>query len=144
MEDGPGHAIRAVQKGRGTAESRAGRKGPDAGIMNMQTTKVVALSVQQLADALKSERPPTLVDCREPREWSFCRIEGARHIPMSTIRTRFQELESDEPIVVYCHHGMRSLQVTLWLKQQGFENVASMAGGIDAWATTIDPTLPRY
>lgn len=87
-----------------------------------------------------------LLDCRETGEHQFVRIEPAALIPMSELTERLSELEphKDEEIVVYCHHGVRSLNVAIWLRRQGYPNVVSMAGGIDAWAATIDPSLPRY
>ena len=65
---------------------------------------------------------------------------------MSEIEGRVGEIEKyrQREIVVYCHHGIRSLQVASWLRQLGFDNAQSMAGGIDRWALQIDPTLPRY
>jgi rhodanese-related sulfurtransferase len=86
-----------------------------------------------------------LLDVREPWEFETARIEGARNIPMGDIPTRAnQELDPDAHIVVVCHHGVRSLTVTNWLRQQGFENVQSMRGGVDGWARTVDPKVPLY
>jgi len=87
----------------------------------------------------------TLLDVREPWEYEASRIEGANHIPMGDIPTRaHQELDPDAHIVVICHHGVRSLSVTNWLRQQGYEKVQSMRGGIDGWARTVDPKVPLY
>jgi len=87
----------------------------------------------------------TLVDVREPWEYEASRLEGAKHIPMGDIPTRaHQELNPDDHIVVMCHHGVRSLSVTNWLRQQGYEKVQSMRGGIDGWARTVDPKVPLY
>jgi rhodanese-related sulfurtransferase len=87
-----------------------------------------------------------LLDCREADEHALVRLPGAQLLPMSEIQQRVGELEPHRgrEIVVHCHHGGRSLQVAQWLRQLGFENVSSMAGGIDRWAVAIDPTLPRY
>jgi rhodanese-related sulfurtransferase len=85
-----------------------------------------------------------LLDVREPEELAICRIEGAEHIPMGDIPSRLQHLDPERDLVVFCHHGVRSARVALWLRGQGFERVWSLAGGIDAWAQTVDPTLPRY
>jgi rhodanese-related sulfurtransferase len=87
-----------------------------------------------------------LLDCREKTEHDTVHIPEAVLLPMSEIQERVAELEphKQREIVVHCHHGGRSLRVTNWLRQQGFANVKSMAGGIDEWATTIDTTLPRY
>ena len=71
-------------------------------------------------------------------------IPGATHIPMGDIPSRLQELDPEQPTVVLCHHGARSLNVTMWLRQQGLEHVQSLAGGIDQWSRSIDPTIARY
>ena len=85
-----------------------------------------------------------LLDVREPWELQTAQIEGATHIPMGDIPMHVQELDPDQHIVVVCHHGVRSLNVTHWLRQQGFESVQSMRGGIDLWSKTIDPKVPVY
>lgn len=87
-----------------------------------------------------------LLDCREQDEWDYCRIEGATLVPMSQLQARVAELDSyrDSEIIVYCHHGVRSLRVAMWLRQQGFENALSMSGGIEEWSLTVDSTVPRY
>jgi rhodanese-related sulfurtransferase len=89
---------------------------------------------------------PVLLDVREPAEVAAASIDGAVHLPMGEIKSRLSELEAyaDEPIVVVCHHGARSMQVTHFLRQQGFDSVHSMAGGIDLWSRDIDPDVPRY
>jgi len=86
------------------------------------------------------------LDCREPDEAAVAKIEGATLIPMSQLAERIGELEEHRgrEVIVHCHHGGRSLRVARWLRQQGFEKAASMAGGIDQWSTEIDPTIPRY
>lgn len=87
----------------------------------------------------------TLLDVREPWEVQTAHIEGSKHIPMGDIPSRaHQELDPDEHIVVVCHHGVRSLSVTNWLRQQGFDKAQSMRGGIDAWSRQIDPKVPLY
>lgn len=87
-----------------------------------------------------------LLDCREAEEVAVARIEGALWIPMREIPARLAELGEDHsrPIVVYCHHGGRSRQVTQFLRRQGFRNAQNMTGGIDAWSQLVDPTVPRY
>jgi rhodanese-related sulfurtransferase len=86
----------------------------------------------------------TLLDCREPWEYQTARIDRAVNIPMGEIPARVQELDPDQHIVVLCHHGVRSMNVTAWLRQQGFDKVQSMAGGIDAWSRRIDGKVPLY
>ena len=86
-----------------------------------------------------------LVDVREPWETATAVIAGAKLMPMGEVPSRaHQELDPEESIVVVCHHGVRSMNVTAWLRQQGFEKAQSMSGGIDAWSRRIDPTVPRY
>ncbi len=103
------------------------------------------ITIDQLRDLLASPDPPLLLDVREPWEFETAHIAGARLIPMGDIPGRaHQELDEDQPIAVLCHHGARSLSVTVWLRQQGFAKAQSVAGGIDAWSRSIDPTVPRY
>ncbi|MEM8866324.1 MAG: rhodanese-like domain-containing protein [Planctomycetota bacterium] len=87
-----------------------------------------------------------LLDCRETHEHTVASIAQARLVPMSEIATRVESLADlrEHSIVVLCHHGMRSAQVAMWLRGQGFSNVKSMAGGIDRWSEEIDPSIPRY
>jgi adenylyltransferase/sulfurtransferase len=87
-----------------------------------------------------------LVDCREGDEYQKVHIDKSKLVPMSVIQDRVGELAAyqKKEIVVYCHHGGRSLRVTQWLRGQGFADVKSMAGGIDQWSLEIDPKLPRY
>ena len=86
----------------------------------------------------------TLLDCREHHELDLARIDGAVHIPMGEIPARLDELDPKRELIVFCHHGVRSLNVAHFLAQQGFENVASMRGGIDAWSRRIDENVPTY
>jgi rhodanese-related sulfurtransferase len=85
-----------------------------------------------------------LIDVREPQEWAFNRIEGARHIPLRTLPQRVPDLDPASEIVVYCHHGMRSAQAAGYLAGQGFESVHNLEGGIDAWSAAVDGNVPRY
>ena len=87
-----------------------------------------------------------LIDCRQPEEYGHCRIEGSTLIPLGEVQRRAGEVEVPDGalVVVYCHHGVRSLTGAMMLKMAGVENVASMAGGIEAWSVQVDPTVPRY
>ncbi len=85
-----------------------------------------------------------LIDVREPFEVQQAAIAGAEVIPMRKVPAALAALEDEEnPIIVFCHHGMRSLQVVGWLREQGVDSL-SMAGGIDRWSLEIDPKVPRY
>jgi adenylyltransferase/sulfurtransferase len=100
-------------------------------------------AVKQLLDAGQSL---VLLDCREPDEHEIVRLPEARLLPMSQLMTRVGELDDarDQSLVVFCHHGGRSMRVATWLRQQGFSSAQSMSGGIDRWAEEIDRSLARY
>jgi len=103
------------------------------------------IPVHELKGRLDVKEPLTLLDVREPWEYATAHIEGSKHIPMSEVPTRaHQELDPEEHIVVVCHHGVRSLHVAHWLRQQGFENAQSLRGGIDQWSRAIDSKVPLY
>lgn len=93
----------------------------------------------------RQQHPNTiLLDVRENSEVAICQISGSLHIPMKYIPIRHNELPDDKPIVVYCHHGIRSLNVAHYLNHIGFEHIYNLSGGINAWANEIDPQMPRY
>ncbi|SDS40601.1 rhodanese-like domain-containing protein [Opitutus sp. GAS368] len=98
----------------------------------------VATAAQKLGDGA------LLLDVREPFEVQICAVTGSRHIPMRQIPENVSSLPRDQPILVICHHGGRSLRVTQFLRANGFAQVTNVAGGIDAWAEQIDPGLARY
>jgi adenylyltransferase/sulfurtransferase len=102
------------------------------------------VSAEDLAREIKSGQSPVLLDVREPYEWEIARIGGARLVPLGELRNRLAELDPQERIVTYCHHGMRSFQALELLQSAGFSDVRSLAGGIDAWSRDVDPTAPRY
>jgi len=85
-----------------------------------------------------------LLDVREPMELGICKIEGSLDIPMGQIPGRLEELPKEGCLLVLCHHGSRSGQVSSFLRTQGFDNAVNVAGGIDAWAYTVEPSLVRY
>ena len=105
---------------------------------------IVQLTPQQVQDGLQKQPAPLLLDVREEDEVRLYALPGSLHIPMNLIPLRHNELPDDIPIIVYCHHGIRSLNVARYLAHVGFENVANLQGGIDAWARQIDPTMARY
>ena len=85
-----------------------------------------------------------LLDCRQPEEWAVASVKGALLLSMPEIPTRHGELDRTKEIAVMCHHGLRGLQVAQFLTRLGFPRVANVSGGIDAWAQTVDPTIPLY
>jgi rhodanese-related sulfurtransferase len=106
--------------------------------------EAIEIDVDTLARLRREADPPIVLDVREPRELAVCALDDAVHIPMGEIPARLGELPGDREVVVMCHHGMRSMQVTQFLRHQGFANVRNLAGGIDAWAARIEPAMPRY
>jgi len=104
------------------------------------------VNCQQVQAKLDAGAPFLFLDCREPDEYATAKIAGTTLLPMSQLADRVSELEphKHDEIVVHCHHGGRSLRVAMWLRKQGFPQVSSLAGGIDAWSLQIDPTVPRY
>ena len=109
----------------------------------MTSPKPIEVSVTDVA-ALLEGGSVALIDCREPDEWETARVEGATLIPMNSTPDRLAEFPNDRPIVVHCHHGMRSLRVAEYLRANGYPDAQSMAGGIDAWSQHVDPGVPRY
>ncbi len=105
------------------------------------------LTPKEIAAKREAGEKLCLIDCRETGEWEICRIEGANLLPMNTVPANLQHLEAQADqtlLIVYCHHGVRSLNVVHWLQAQGVANCVSMTGGIDRWSREIDSTVPRY
>ncbi|WP_227818199.1 rhodanese-like domain-containing protein [Nitrogeniibacter aestuarii] len=103
-------------------------------------------SPAQLKERLDTagDTPLVLLDVREPNEFEYCHIDGSLHMPMASVPARVSELDRDAETVVICHHGGRSMQVAMFLKQQGFSNVINLAGGVAGWARQVDPSMPQY
>jgi len=102
------------------------------------------ITPREVKDRLDRGEKLLLVDVREPWEVAHCRIDGAVHIPMDSIPANLQKLDTDDDVIFYCHHGMRSLDVANWLRAQGVSSAKSMSGGIERWSAEIDPAVPRY
>jgi len=102
------------------------------------------LTPAELKQRLDRGEKVLLVDVREPWEFDMCRIEGAKLIPMGQIPANLQSLDVDDDVICYCHHGIRSLDVAVWLRNQGVATARSLAGGIERWSQEIDPQVPRY
>ena len=111
------------------------------------TAPPLELTPQELQRRLQAGEKLALIDVREPVEFQMARIEGAELIPMRAVPAELSRLDAqadDTPLIVFCHHGVRSLNVVNWLRGQGVEACQSMAGGIDRWSLEIDPSVPRY
>ncbi|WP_395638458.1 ThiF family adenylyltransferase [Pseudolysinimonas sp.] len=103
-----------------------------------------AINAIQLSGELAGTTPPLLIDVREPWEAELVSIPGSVLIPLGELPDRIAELDSDADIVLYCHHGLRSDRALQFLQRLEFSRVRHLTGGIDAYATKVDPSLPRY
>jgi rhodanese-related sulfurtransferase len=105
------------------------------------------ITPQEVQRRLQAGEKLKLIDVREPGEFQVSRIEGAELVPMRSVPAELSRLDAeadDAPLIVFCHHGVRSLNVVHWLREQGVEACQSMAGGIDRWSLEIDLAVPRY
>ena len=103
------------------------------------------ISPKQLKDLINDpEAEIIIVDVREEWELERCKIDNSLHIPMTTIPNELHQLEFNLPIIVYCHHGMRSMQVANFLVSRGFIHVLNLEGGINAWAQEVEPEMEIY
>ncbi|WP_118802134.1 rhodanese-like domain-containing protein [Neisseria lactamica] len=105
---------------------------------------IVQLSPLALKIWMDEGRAFRLLDVRTDEETAVCSLPNALHIPMNLIPLRQNELPDDVPLVVYCHHGIRSLHTAMYLADAWFENLYNLQGGIDAWAAEIDGNMIRY
>ncbi len=102
------------------------------------------ITVEELKQRLDGKKDFTLLDVRNPDEFAICRITEPILIPLHELSQRYTELSRRKPMVVYCHHGVRSFRAVQWLLRNGFTDVKSLHGGIHAWSEKIDPRMPRY
>ncbi len=107
---------------------------------------VTQINVKQLAERLAEGQAVYLLDVRQPQEQEIAALPDSYLIPLGELPGRADEIRppDDALVVVYCHHGIRSLSGAAILEQLGFKNVVSLTGGIDAWSLHVDPTVPRY
>jgi rhodanese-related sulfurtransferase len=107
----------------------------------MAIKQISAIALQQrLADG----ELVFLLDVREPNEFNYAHIKGSVLMPLNQIPERLAELDPEQEMVIICHHGIRSLQAADYLRQQGFRYVVNLTGGVAAWASDCDLTMPRY
>jgi rhodanese-related sulfurtransferase len=107
---------------------------------------IESITARELQAELNSPKPPRLLDVREPEEFELARIEGSTLIPLGQIPVRSAEIEAwqNDPIVVLCHHGIRSQHAIQFLQHLGFKDLRNLTGGIDSWSRDADRTVPRY
>jgi len=120
---------------------------PQLQVLNM-VKQVRPLQLQEWLDSVRGHGEPVVLDVREPHELQTSSIKANGFelitIPMGVVPARLSELDPDRPVACMCHHGGRSMQVASFLKARGFKHVANIAGGINAWASEVDPSVPRY
>jgi rhodanese-related sulfurtransferase len=104
----------------------------------------IQISAKDVQARMASGESVLLVDVREPWEYQLCHIGDAKLIPLGTLQANVNTLLEAGEVICYCHHGMRSLDAAVWLRQQGVESAKSMAGGIERWSVEVDPKVPRY
>ena len=106
------------------------------------------ISVEELAQMLENNKTLQFIDVREPEEVEIAFIEGFEILSFSQFQEWAEKInirfDSEVETIVMCHHGVRSAQMCQWLTNQGFTNVKNVAGGIDAYAIRIDPSISRY
>jgi rhodanese-related sulfurtransferase len=102
------------------------------------------ISPKELKSRLDKGDKLVLLDVREEWEYSLAKLDGSILIPLGTLPQALSKLQHDSEIIAICHHGMRSADATNFLLQQGFPHVKNLVGGIDAWSTQVDGTIPRY
>ena len=107
---------------------------------------MIEITVKEVKAKLDAGEPVHLLDVREHQELEICSLPGAEHIPMMSLFTGIRKTSAapDDEIVVFCHVGVRSFEAANFLRMQGYNNARSMAGGVEAWAQEIDPSMPRY
>ncbi|WP_081907047.1 rhodanese-like domain-containing protein [Kingella negevensis] len=105
---------------------------------------ITELKPIELKEFLAQHPDTILLDVREDEELAICQLSGCVHIPMNLVPLHQSELPDEVPIVVYCHHGIRSLNVARFLEHAGFEELYNLRGGIDAWAQEVEPEMKRY
>jgi rhodanese-related sulfurtransferase len=102
------------------------------------------IDVHALAEMRAAGDAHTVLDIREPVEVAICAIEDSVSIPMQQVPQQLETLPREHPLIVVCHHGVRSAMVTDFLRNSGFDNAWNLAGGIDVWAGLVAPDMPRY
>jgi rhodanese-related sulfurtransferase len=111
---------------------------PDDLFANIEITPREVKELQARGDGF------LFIDVREKWEYDTTHIEGSTLIPLGEVPANLPRLEQSESVILFCHHGMRSLDAAAWLRSQGVEGARSMAGGIDRWSLEVDPRVPRY
>ncbi|MEJ2760004.1 MAG: rhodanese-like domain-containing protein [Gammaproteobacteria bacterium] len=102
------------------------------------------ITAEGLKELLTQNPNLYLLDVREPWEFELCHIEGSINIPMTELMGKLDTLDQSRETIVICHHGARSFQVAGFLENTGFERVTNLEGGVAAWASQVEPDMPKY
>lgn len=102
------------------------------------------ITAEGLKELLTQNPDLYLLDVREPWEFELCHIEGSTNIPMTELMGKLEMLDQSQETIVICHHGARSFQVAGFLESTGFKRVINLEGGVAAWASRVDPDMPKY
>jgi rhodanese-related sulfurtransferase len=105
------------------------------------------ITPQEVHRRLRAGEKLALIDVREPIEFQLAKIDGSELVPLRSVPgelSRLDALAEEKPLIVLCHHGVRSLNAVHWLREKGIDACQSMSGGIDRWSLEIDPLVPRY
>ena len=115
-----------------------------AGQENGQSAEIPTISALAASEKIRGGSGVGLLDVREPFEHQIVSLEGAELIPLDQLPEQWQRLDPQQELIVYCHTGVRSAHAVEWLRKQGFDKAVNLAGGIEAWANEVDPSIPRY
>jgi len=107
-------------------------------------SQVRQISVQELSRLLSGPNPPCVVDVRENWELAIASLPGAIHIPLNQIPLRLKELDASREIITLCKAGGRSQMAAEFFLAHGYDRIANLTGGIDAWAREVDPSMNTY
>ena len=102
------------------------------------------LTPEQLRDLITQGRTPRLIDIRDPDEFALCHLPGAELHPAPQFADWSRDLDPEQEILIYCHHGIKSLHAVMQLTARGFRRVMHLRGGLDAYSLRADSSIPRY
>lgn len=108
------------------------------------SANAIEITPAEVKEKLSRGEQFAFIDVREPWEYEATHIEGSTLVPLRTIPANLPKLTGASEVILFCHHGMRSLDAANWLRAQGVEGARSMSGGIERWSVEIDPKVPRY
>jgi sulfur-carrier protein adenylyltransferase/sulfurtransferase len=114
------------------------------GCLKAMRQNVPEVSPRELRDLLMSDQPPVLVDVREEEELEISHLPFAHHIPLGELPDRYEELDPEDDLVIYCRSGVRSANATAFLRYQGYKRVRNLSTGINGWADDVDPAVEKY